>query len=183
MSKQIELENSDLKQQISFIGRIEESETMFFIIKKSEKTTFYFWQNSVAVVGYLIYEKGNSKYILNLLNLLNGNDNESSKFATRKWYVINDQNNTEYGERNENDSSIKFETKVIKSSVCDYSDAHILVTGDMKVTAIDADTNVSFKNCAPFTRFVIHLNDEDVDTAENLDIIMNMYNLLEYSDN
>ena len=50
LTKQIELENSDLKQQISFIRRIEESETMFFIIKKSEKTTFDFSQNSVTVV-------------------------------------------------------------------------------------------------------------------------------------
>ena len=103
--------------------------------------------------------------------------------SLQNLHVINDQNNTEYGEGNENDSSIKFEAKVIKSSLCDYSDAYILVTGDIKVTAIDADTNASFKNCAPFTRFVTHINDEHFDTAENLDLIMNMYNLLEYSDN
>ena len=54
-----------------------------------------------------------------IVNLLNDTDNESSKFATRKWHVINDQNNTEYGEGNENNSSIKFETKVIKASLCD----------------------------------------------------------------
>ena len=62
----------------------------------------------------------------NIVNLLNVSENESSKFATRKWYVINDQNNTEYGEGNENDSSFKSETKVIKSSLCDYSD-HIFL--------------------------------------------------------
>ena len=50
------------------------------------------------------------------MNLLNDTDNESRKFATRKQYVINDQNNAEHGEGNENDSSIKFETKVIKSN-------------------------------------------------------------------
>ena len=50
------------------------------------------------------------------MNLLNDTDNESRKFATRKHYVINDQNNAEHGEGNENDSSIKFETKVIKSN-------------------------------------------------------------------
>ena len=50
-----------------------------------------------------------------IVNLLNDTDNESSKFAKRKWCVINNQNNTEYGEGNENDSSVKFETKVIKS--------------------------------------------------------------------
>ena len=59
----------------------------------------------------------------NIVNLLNNYDNKSSKIATTKWYVINDQNRTNYGEGNRNDESIKFETKVIKSSLCDYSDA------------------------------------------------------------
>ena len=56
-------------------------------------------------------------------NLLNDSDNESSKFVKRKCYIINDQNNGKYGEGNENDSTIKFETKVIKPFLCDYSDA------------------------------------------------------------
>ena len=89
-----------------------------------------------------------------IVNLLNDSDSESSKFATRKWYIINDQNNGQYGRGNENDSTIKFKAKVIKPNLCDYSDAYILVTGDIKVTNVAADTNVAFKNCAPFTRFV-----------------------------
>ena len=52
----------------------------------------------------------------------------------KKWYVINDQNNTKYAEGNENDLSIKFETKVIKSSICYYSDAYIFVTGNITAT-------------------------------------------------
>ena len=117
-----------------------------------------------------------------IVNLLNDSDNESSKFATRKWYIINDQNNGQYGRRNENDSTIKFETKVIKPNLCDYSDTYILVTGDIKIADIAANTNVAFKNCAPITRWQ-HINDEHVETAENVDIIMLMYNLIEYSDN
>ena len=122
-----------------------------------------------------------------IVNLLSDSDNESSmelhsKFATRKWYIINDQNNGQYGRGYENDSTIKFETKVIKPNLCDYSDAYILVTGDREVAAVAADANVAFKNCAPFTRCVTHINDEHVETAENLDIIMHMYNLIEYSD-
>ena len=62
-----------------------------------------------------------------IANFLNDSDNESSKFASRKWYVINDQNNGQYGRGNENDSTI-FETKVIKPNLYDYSDAYILVT-------------------------------------------------------
>ena len=89
---------------------------------------------------------------LKIVNLLNDSDNEPPKFATRKWYIINDQNNGQYGRGNENDSTIKFKTKVIKPNLCDYSDAYILVTGDIKVTGIAVDTNVPFKNCAPFCK-------------------------------
>ena len=84
--------------------------------------------------------------------------------------IVNDQNNGQYGIGNENDSTIKFETKVIKPNLCHYSKAYILVTGDIKVAGVAADTNVAFKNCAPFTRCVTHINDEHVETAQNLDI-------------
>ena len=97
-----------------------------------------------------------------IVNLLNDSDNESSKFATRKWYIIHDQNNGQYGRGNENDSTIKFETKAIKPNLCDYSDAYILVTGDIKVAVVAANTNVAFKNCAPFTRCITHMNDEHI---------------------
>ena len=111
------------------------------------------------------------------VSLLNDTDNEPSKFETKKWYVINDQNNGEYGDGSENDSCIKFE------SLCDYSDAYVIMTGDIKVANIGTNTNVAIKNCAPFTRCVTHINDEQIYTAENLYFIMPMYNLLEYSDN
>ena len=118
-----------------------------------------------------------------IVNLLNASKNESTKFATRKSYVIIDQNNTEYGKGNENYSSSKFETKVIKSSLYDYSDVYILVTEDITDAGGDENIKVAFKNCAPFPRYVTHINDEHIDTAENLDIIMTMYNFIEYSDN
>ena len=60
-----------------------------------------------------------------IVNLLNDSENESAKFSTRKRYIINDQNNGQYGRGNENDSTIKFETKVIKPNLCDYSDAYL----------------------------------------------------------
>ena len=69
-----------------------------------------------------MYKNGTQK----IKNLLHDADTESSKFATRKWYVINDQNNRDYGEGNEDSTTIKFETKVIISSICDYSDTYIL---------------------------------------------------------
>ena len=78
-------------------------------------------------------------------NLLNDSSNEESKFATKKWYVIDSQ--TTKGKYKQGDT-IKLET--IKSSLCDYSDAFILVTGNITVTAND-NTDVAFKNCAPLS--------------------------------
>ena len=69
-----------------------------------------------------------------------------------------------------------------KSNLCDYSDAYILLTGDITATGDDENTIVVFKNCAPFTRCVTHINNKNIDTAENLEIITLMYNLIEYND-
>ena len=126
-----------------------------------------------------MYKSRNSKGC----KLLSNADKESSKFTTRKWYVINDQNNTDYDEGNQDCGTVKFETKVIKSNLCDYSDTYILVTGTITATGDDANTRVTFKNCAPFTKCITQINDEQVDNADNLDVIMPIYNLIEYSNN
>ena len=151
LTKQTELENPDLKQQINFIGRLERNEgaTMFLIIEKSEETTFEFSQNSATVVWFLLHIIMETQKIANLLG---DADTESSKFATRKWYIINDQNNTNCGDGNEDSTTTKFETKVIQSNLSDYSDAYILVTGDITATGGGDDTRVAFKNCAPQLR-------------------------------
>ena len=80
-------------------------------------------------------------------------------------------------------SIVKFNTEIVKPFLCDYSDAYILVTGNIKVEAADDDTRVAIKNCHPFTRASFKLNDEQVDTVDNLDLTMNLYNILEHSDN
>ena len=82
-----------------------------------------------------------------------------------------------------NATVVKLETKVIKSNIFNYSDADILVIGNITVTGGDTNTRVALKNCAPFTKCVTHINDEHVDNADNLDIAMPMYSLIEYSDN
>ena len=71
-----------------------------------------------------------------IINLLNDSSNEESKFATKKWYVIDTQ--TAQGD------TIKFETKSIKSNLCDSSNAHILDTGNITATA-NNNTDVAFK--------------------------------------
>ena len=111
--------------------------------------------------------------------MLNDSINEESKFATKKWYVIDSQ--TTKGKYKQGDT-IKFEAEIIKSSLCDYFDAFILVTGNITVAA-NNDTNVAFKNCAPFSTCTKKINDIFVDEANHIYIAMPMYNLIEYSDN
>ena len=117
-----------------------------------------------------------------IINSLDSNDNELEKFATKRWYIINDQNTGNNACGNGEDSTtIKFETKVIKPNLCDYSDAYILVTGNIQNKP--ANSVVAFKNGAPFRTCDVTINDEHVEKAEDLDIVMPMYNLLKYSDN
>ena len=175
LSKQIELE-------INLIGRLEGNEggTTLFLIKKSERTTFEFSKNASTVFLFWLRIIMETEKIANLLR---DEGNESLKFVTRKWCVINDQNKTDYGEGKEHGTIIKFETQVIKSNLHDYSDAYILVTGNIRATGGDPNTWVEFTNCAPFTKCITHINNEHVDDAEYLDIVMPMYNLTECSDN
>ena len=107
-------------------------------------------------------------------NLFGDEGNESLKFATKKCYFISDQNKTDYGEGNENGATIKFGAQVIKSNRCDYSDAYILATGHITATGGNENTKVAFKDCAPFTKCINHINDEHVDDANDLDIVMLM---------
>ena len=122
-----------------------------------------------------------------IINLLDKIDTDSKHFATKKWYTINDENNTNYGVNKDtgtdNPDTIKYDTRVLKPNLCDYAEAYILVNGTIRAAADDDNTRLALKNCAPFTKCNLEINDEHVDTAENLDITMPMYNLIEYSDN
>ena len=123
-----------------------------------------------------------------IINLLNKSDTNSRNFATKKWYIINDENNTNYAVNKDtganNPDTIKHDTRILKPNLCDYADAYILANGTITAAnAVDANTRLALKNCAPFTKCNLEINDEHFDTAENLDIVMSMYNLIEYLDN
>ena len=104
-----------------------------------------------------------------------------------KWYIINDENNTNYGVNKDtgaaNPVTINYNTRLLKPNLCDYTEAYILVNGTIRAAAADASTKLALKNCAPFTKCNLKINDEHVDTAENLDIAIPMFNLIEYSVN
>ena len=113
--------------------------------------------------------------------------NQPSKFSTRNWVEINDELRGVYNVN----SQIKFKTTMLKSSLCDYSDAYILVKGTISVNntgaagaAVNNNNNkVIFTNCAPFTNCISEINNTQIDNTKDIDIVMPMYNLIEYSDN
>ena len=125
-----------------------------------------------------------------IANLLDDNkSNQPSKFRTKNWVEINNESRGTYNVN----SQIKFKTTMLKSSLCDYSDAYILVKGTITIEGAGADAaarqaderdkGVIFKNCAPFTNCTSEINNTQVDNAKDIDIVMPMYNLIEYSDN
>ena len=122
-----------------------------------------------------------------IANLIDNTSNQPSKFRTRDWVQINDESRGAYNVN----SQIKFKSTMLKSSLCDYSDVYILVKGTISVnnTAAagaavnDNDKKVIFKNCPPFTNCISEINNTQIDNAKDIDIIMPMYNLIEYSDN
>ena len=112
-----------------------------------------------------------------------------SKFVTREYVRVNSLSNT----YNEN-KSIRFKTPMLRSNLCDYSDAYILVKGTIMVTAPGENNNANnirdkrdrpliLKNNAPFASCITRINDELIEDADDLDIVIPMYNLLEYSKN
>ena len=122
-----------------------------------------------------------------IINLLDKIDTDSKHFATKKWYIINDENNTNYGGNKDtgadNPDTIKYDTRVLKPNLCDYAEAYILVDGTIRAAAANDNTRLALKNCTPFSKCNLEINDEHVDTAENLNMTMPMYDLIEYSDN
>ena len=124
-----------------------------------------------------------------ITNLIDDTSNQPSKFRTKNWAEISDESRGAYNVN----SQIKFKTTMLKSSLCDYSDAYILVKGTITIAgagdgaadrhADERDKGVAFKNCAPFTNCISEINNTQVDNAKDIDIVMPMYNLIEHSDN
>ena len=121
-------------------------------------------------------------------NVLDNASNQPSNFRTRSLVEINDESKEAY-----TGNSIKFKTTILRSNLCDYADAYILVKGTITITgagnddatkqADERDKGVTFKNCAPFTKCINRINNTEIDNAKDIDIVMPMYNLTEYSDN
>ena len=98
-----------------------------------------------------------------IVNLLKSSENEYSKFATKKWCVIDSESKGAYLHEN----PIKFLTSSLEPSLCDNSDAYVLVTGNIAVVGVNNNTKVAFKNCAPFRKCRTEINETFIDEAEH----------------
>ena len=116
-----------------------------------------------------------------ITNLLDNASNQPSKFKTINWVEINESRGTYTS------NDIRFKTAMLRSSLCDYADPYMLVKGTITITgtgnyddakqADERGKGVTFKNCAPFTKCISRINNTDIDNAQDIDIVMPIYNL------
>ena len=119
--------------------------------------------------------------------MLNDESNKPPKVRKRNWVEINHEARVTYS----HNKQIKFKTSMLGSSLCDYSDTYILVKANITVkntagagaAANNTNKRVIFKNCSPFTNCISKINNIQIDNAEYIDIVMPMYNLIEYNNN
>ena len=119
-----------------------------------------------------------------IANLLNSASNQPSKFRTRNWVEVNNESRGTY-----TSNDIKFKTTMLRSNLCDYDDAYMLVKGTVTITGAGEDDAakrldernkvVIFRNCTPFTKCISKISNADIDNAQDIDIVMPMYNLIE----
>ena len=122
-------------------------------------------------------------------NLIDRSSNEPSKYKKKNCVEINNESRGTYNVN----SQINFKTTILRFRLYDYTDAYILVKGKIAITgagddsaarqADERDKGVAFKSCAPFTNCISEINSTQIDNAKDIDILMPMYNLIEYSDN
>ena len=117
-----------------------------------------------------------------ITKLLGSTLDKVPRFITKKWIEVYDKSGGTYN----TSKQIRFKTSMLRSDLCDYSDAYVLVKG--KITVANPNNNaydkkLAFKNNAPFISCILKINGELIENAEDLDIVMPMYNLLYYSEN
>ena len=117
-----------------------------------------------------------------ITNLLGATPDEVSRFITKKWVEFHDQSgNAE--DKYKPSKQIRFKTSVLRSDLCDFSDAYIVVKGTITVTGESNSSRknrpLAFKNNAPFISCISKVNNTLIDNVEDLDVAMPMYNLIE----
>ena len=122
-----------------------------------------------------------------IMNLFDNTPNQPFTFGTKNWVEINDESRRKYDKGHQT----RFESSMLRSSFCSYSDAYVLPKGTITVAnteAADAHANntnkkVIFINCVPFTNYIRTMKNTHVDDTHDFDVLSPIYNLTEYSDN
>ena len=120
-----------------------------------------------------------------ITSLLSTTSNNVPRFITEKWIEVHDQLGNAKDRYNPS-KQIRFKTSILRSYLCDFSDAYVVVKGNITVTNPDSnvyDKKLAFKNNALFVSCISKINNTLIDNAEDLDAVILMYNLLEYSKN
>ena len=128
-----------------------------------------------------MYKNGISKNIVNFLDAT-FDDKDLPRLVTKKWIEVYDQSGENYNVNEE----IRIKTSMLRSDLCDFSDAYIVVKGTITVVRPNnAKRNkaTAFKNNAPFINCISKINGIKIGNAEDLDVVMPMYDLLEYGQN
>ena len=117
-----------------------------------------------------------------ITNLLGNTSDKVPRFITKKWIEVHDQSGASYNINKQ----IRFKTSMVRSDLCDYSQAYIVVKGT--ITVADPDNNVydrklAFRNNAPFISCISKINNTLIDNAEDLDVVVPLHKLVEYSKN
>ena len=117
--------------------------------------------------------------------MLENTPNQPTKFRTKNWVEINDDSRGTYNTK----SQIKFKTSMLRTSLCDYNDANILVGGTITIIVVGyndvvrrldkRNKGVIFKNWAPFTDCISEANNTQIDNAKYIDVIIPMYNFID----
>ena len=120
-----------------------------------------------------------------ITNLLGTKIDEIPRFTTKKWVEVHYQSGSA-DDRYKPNKQIRFKTPMLRSDLCDYSDAYIVVKGTITVTNPNNDEyekELTLKNNARLVSCILKINNTLIDNAEDLNVVMPMYNLLEYSKN
>ena len=165
--------NTHKKRYILTEGRLQIIDELRLVSKN------YRWMDVNKIVALQCIKMEYQK----ITNLLDNTSNQPSKFKTWNWVEINDDARGTYTGK-----ELKFKTRMLRSNLCDYADVYILaITGTRDNAATrqsdERDKGVTFKNCARFTKWISRINSTDIDTAQDIDIVMLLYNLIENSNN
>ena len=152
---------------------------------KDKKSTCHQKKDSKLLIAWDCFRQYIITEFQNVINLLGKTPDEVPRFATGKWMEVYDQSgNAE--DKYKTSKQIRIKTSMLRSDLCDFSDAYFVVKGKITVTDPNNDAynkKLAFKNNAPFVSCISKINNTLIDNAEDLNIVMPMYNLHEYSKN